>query len=109
MSRDDHFKEMGKHACPDHRLLPKEIREKFENPSRQVQRRLKRVTDKPLRTAYNRIRVDNCSGAGFPIDQLLREYLLEYNDRLLGHGLMTMPTCMISGTYWPANILVDLV
>jgi len=34
---------------------------------------------------------DNESGAGYPIDQQLREYLLEYNDRALGHGLLTMP------------------
>jgi len=92
MSRDDRFKEMGKHAFPDHRLLPKKIREKFENPSRQVRRRLKRITDKPLRIAYNHMYADHCSGAGYPIDQLLREYLLEYNDRQLGHGLMTLPT-----------------
>src|SRR5262249_50651507 len=39
-----------------------------------------------------RMLADNESGAGYPIDQLIREHLREYNDRALGHGLLTMPS-----------------
>ena len=88
MSRDDRFKEMGKYAFPDHRLLPREVLEKIEKLTGNRRRFQKKI----IRIAFNRMHADQELGAGFPIDQLLREFLLEYNDRQLGHGLMTMPT-----------------
>jgi hypothetical protein len=88
MSRDDRFKEMGKYAFPDHRLLPREVLEKIEKLTGNQRRFQKKI----IRIAFDRMHADHESGAGFPIDQLLREFLLEYNNRQLGHGMMTMPT-----------------
>src|SRR5271154_1631303 len=55
-------------------------------------RRLRRKTaDRALKAAYGHMLADDKSGAGYLIDKQLREYLLGCNDRLLGHGLMTLP------------------
>jgi hypothetical protein len=57
------------------------------------QRRVeKKIVNKALTAVYGQMIADNESGAGYPIDKLLREYLVEYNDRALGHGLGTMPS-----------------
>jgi hypothetical protein len=76
MSRDDRFKKMGKYAFPDHRLLPREMLEKIEKLPRNQRRFQKKI----IRITFNRMHADHESGAGFPIDQLLREFLLEYNE-----------------------------
>ena len=56
-------------------------------------RRLRKKTaDRALKAAYGHMFADDKSGAGYPIDKQLREYLLGYNDRHLGHGLTTLPS-----------------
>jgi hypothetical protein len=92
MSRQDRFKEMGKHTIPDHRLLPKAIRDTVANLPREERRRRDRLIKKSYRVASQHMHADSDSGAGYPIDKQLREFLLEYNERQLAHGLMTMPS-----------------
>ena len=70
-----------------HRLF--ERRCKHMTSSRRLR---KKTADRALKAAYGHMFVDDKSGAGYPIDKQLREYLLGYNDRLLGHGLMTLPS-----------------
>jgi hypothetical protein len=91
MSREDRLKAIGKHAIPDHRLIPG-LTERLAKRPRNQRRVEKKIINKALRVAYGQMLADNESGAGYPIDKLLREYLLEYNDRALGHGLDTMPS-----------------
>src|ERR1700730_2422726 len=88
MSTADRYKEMGKYAFTDHRLLPREVPEKIEKLPRNQRRFQKKI----IRIAFDRMHADHESGAGLPIDQLLRKFRLQQTDRQLGHGLMTMPT-----------------
>jgi hypothetical protein len=92
MTRDERFKTLGKYAFPDNKLLPEKFREEIDKLPRNERRVRKKLVDKALRTVYAHMCADHDSGAGYPIDKQLREYLLEYNDRALGHGLMTMPS-----------------
>jgi hypothetical protein len=92
VSREDRFKELGRYSVPDHRLWPEELRQRIDRLPRNVRRVQKRVIDRSLRTAYDNIIASNSSGAGYPIDRQLREYLVEYNDRQLGHGLRALPS-----------------
>ena len=91
MGRDERLKEIGKHSVPDHRLIPEEM-EKLDKRPRKERRLEKKIINKALGAVYAQMRADKESGAGYPIDQQLRGYLLEYNDRALGHGLVTMPS-----------------
>jgi hypothetical protein len=91
MDRDKRLKEIGKHAVPDHRLFPEEMK-KLDKRPRNQRRVSKRVVNKALEAVHTQMRADDQSGAGYPIDKQLREYLFEYNDRALGHGLATLPT-----------------
>jgi hypothetical protein len=91
MGRDGRFEEIRKHAVPDHRLFPQEM-EKLDKRPRNQRRIEKKIVRKTLEVIYARWRSDHDSGAGYPIDQQLREYLHTYNDRALGHGLATMPS-----------------
>ncbi|MER9001752.1 GIY-YIG nuclease family protein [Mesorhizobium australicum] len=92
MGRTDRLKELGIHAQPDHRLLPKHVLEQIEKLPRNERRLRKKVIDRALGSAYKRMIADNSSGAGYPIDMQIREFLMEYNDRQLGHGLLTLPS-----------------
>jgi hypothetical protein len=91
MGRDERLKEIGKHSVPDHRLIPEEM-EKLDKRPRNERRLEKKIINKALAAVYVQMCADKESGAGYPIDQQLREYLLEYNDRALGHGLAAMPS-----------------
>jgi hypothetical protein len=91
MSRDERLKEIGKHSVPDHRLIPEEM-EKLDKRPRNERRLEKKIINKALGAVYAQMLADFESGAGYPIDKQLREYLHEYNDRALGHGLATMPS-----------------
>jgi hypothetical protein len=91
MNREDRFKEIFKHTVPDHRSIPF-LKERLAKRPRNQRRFEKRIIAKALVAIHGQMLADSDSGAGYPIDNLLREYLLEYNDRALGHGLGTMPT-----------------
>lgn len=91
MNRQDRFRQMGKHAFLDHRLLPQETRDKIEKLPRDERRRRKKIIDQSFRVAYSHMHADSDSGADYPIDKLLREYLSAYNERQFSHGLKTMP------------------
>jgi T5orf172 domain len=71
----------------DHRVF--RGRSKHMTSSRRLR---KKTADRALKAAYGHMFADDKSGAGYLIDKQLREYLLGYNDRLLGHGLMTLPS-----------------
>jgi hypothetical protein len=92
MERKDRFKEIGKHAFPDYRLLPKSSRDAVDRLPREVRRKGDRLIKKSLEVVRQNTLADEESGAGYLIDQQIREFLTEYNGRLLGHGLMTMPS-----------------
>ena len=78
MTRDERLKTLGKFAFPDHRLLPEKFREQILDKLPRNERRVRnKLVVKALRTAYAHMRADHDSGAGYPIDKLLREYLLE--------------------------------
>ena len=81
---------MSRHAVPDHRLVPK-LTEELQKLPRNARRVQKRIVEEALRTVVKRIIASQETGAGFSIDALLREFLAEYNDRILGHGLLTLP------------------
>ena len=90
MDRDTRLKSIFARAVPDHRLVSSFMDKLGRRPSNE-----RRVENKIIRRAleavHARMLVDQDSGAGFPIDKQLREYALEYNDRQLGHGLLTLP------------------
>ena len=90
MKRDDRLRTLSQRAIPDHRLVPGVV-ERLQKLPRNQRRVQKRAVNEALKTTYRRIVACQQSGAGFAIDEQLREYLVEYNDRVLGHGLLTLP------------------
>lgn len=68
---------------------------------RQSEKIFKQVRDNPEHKKYLNEMWEKCSaifeaqrknGAGFPIDSILRYFLLEYNDRNFKHGLNSLPS-----------------
>jgi hypothetical protein len=68
------------------------LKERLAKRPRNQRRVEKKIMNKAWGVASGQMLADDESGAGYPIDKLLREYLVEYNNRTLGHGLMTMPS-----------------
>jgi hypothetical protein len=91
MNRDKRLKSIFARAFPDHQLVSS-FADEFGKKPRNVRRRETRLVNGALENIYAHIKADQESGAGFPIDKQLREFALEYNDRQLGHGLLTMPS-----------------
>jgi hypothetical protein len=90
MTREERLKAIWLHAVPDVRLIPG-LEERLQKLPRNVRRVQKRVIHGNLKATFGRVLGCQQSGAGFPIDAQLREYLIEYNDRVMGHGLLTLP------------------
>ena len=91
MTREDRFKAIWRNAFPDYRLIPG-IEEELKKLPRNQRRVQKRFIDESLKAILRRVLACAQSGAGFPIDTQLREYLVEYNHRAMGHGLLTLPS-----------------
>ena len=76
----------------DHRFLL----ERGQHPSQVLSRHDRRALDKSTKQllkkrVYPALRDLMNSGAGFPIDQTIRAFAGEYNNRLLSHGSGVMP------------------
>jgi hypothetical protein len=57
----------------------------------QVPRKQRRYIHKKTKVTHRRLKTIMKSGAGFPMDQLLRYYLREFNGRLKDHGPEFLP------------------
>jgi len=76
----------------DHRVLMERGLHRSQVLSRHRRRALDKRTKQLLKKrVYPRLRDLIESGAGFPIDQTIRAFALEFNDRALSHGSEVMP------------------
>jgi hypothetical protein len=85
------MKEIGVHAVPkkgtpEWELLQKFIKRNENNPEIQQQ------TKKVFETAVSNCEVQELNGAGLPADIMLREYNMEYNNRVFNHSLHQLPS-----------------
>lgn len=87
---DERMARLSIFAGPPHGT---EARQAWEKWVRSLPRNaeLDRALRKKFKEATTIVKVQYDSGAGFPIDSLIREFLLEYNGRNFEHGLRLMP------------------
>lgn len=88
---DERMARLSVFAGPPHGT---EARKAWEKWIRSLPRntKLDRAIRKKFKEATTIIKAQYDSGAGFPIDSLIREFLLEYNGRNFEHGLRLMPS-----------------
>ena len=89
---DRRMRDLGRFVVPDHRTLPADTLREILGRSRAERRVNAKIRKKFLAHAYGEVSAVLDNGAGLLIDEALREFLMEINDRNWGHGLGSMPT-----------------
>lgn len=89
-SKEDRMKEIGFWAIPpkgskEYKQFKKRLDKNNENP------KIKKQIKKTLNKAVALVKVQQVNGLGFSADSMLREYNLEYNNRVLNGTLWDMP------------------
>lgn len=83
--------EIGKYVPPrEGTLLRKYLDELFA--SSPIKETLKKKVKKAFKMAHAIVGAQLENGAGFQMDKVLREFLLEYNGRNIQHGLLSLPS-----------------
>ncbi|MCG7867296.1 MAG: GIY-YIG nuclease family protein [Candidatus Thiodiazotropha taylori] len=83
--REISFWAIPKNGSPDRELLERRVEEGIKNP--EINKKVKKIYEEVL--ALSKVQSEN--GAGFPVDQQLREFNREYNNRAIMHSLRSMP------------------
>jgi hypothetical protein len=87
----DRMKEIGLHAVPpkgtpEWDLLQRHIKRNKNNP------KIQELTKKIFETAVANCEVQQLNGADLPADSIIREYNMEYNNRVFNHSLHQLPS-----------------
>jgi hypothetical protein len=91
---DERMKGLGRDHffVPDAQFLVKKGIHPFQTDSRHERRKLNKQTKQRVSRLRPVLKALADGGAGFPIDQMIRAYAAEYNNRSLTHGTQVLPT-----------------